>query len=553
MRRKVVIVGGVAGGATAAARLRRLDETAEIVMVEKGEHISFANCGLPYYIGNVIEEREALLLQTVEGMSTRFNMDIRNLSEVIGINREERTVRIKNLRTNEEYNETYDVLVLSPGAKPIRPNIPGIDQAENIFTLRNIPDTDAIKAYIETCGTKKAVVIGGGFIGVEMAENLWELGIDVSLIEMSNQVMSPIDYEMAAILHEHMRNKGIHLYLEDGVKSFEDHGTNVVLSSGKTIETNLIILAIGVTPENELAKQAGLELGIKDTIAVNDQLQTSDENIYALGDAICVKDYINGMPAMIPLAWPANRQGRLVADHISGKQVTYKGTLGTSIAQVFDLTVAATGNNEKTLKRAEIDYKVIHLHPNAHAGYYPNATPISLKLIFNREGKILGAQGIGIQGVDKRIDVIATAIKGNLTVFDLPDLELSYAPPYSSAKDPVNMAGYMASNLLGGEFESIQWHEVGEVVASGGVLIDVREPAEVIKGTISTSVNIPLNQLRKKLNELSKDVPLYVFCQVGLRGYLATRILTAHGYTVKNIDGGYQTYKFTKLDEECRV
>ena len=547
MSKKIVIVGGVAGGATAAARLRRLDETAEIILFERGEHISFANCGLPYYIGDVINEREALLLQTVEGMSKRFNMDIRNLSEVTGINREKKTVSITNLKTNETYEETYDKLILSPGATPIKPPIPGINEAKHLFTLRNIPDTDAIKDYIASHEIKKAVVVGGGFIGVEMAENLWELGIEASLVEMGNQVMAPIDFEMAAMLHDHMRTKGVKLYLEDGVKAFESSGEKVVLSSSKVLEADLIILAIGVAPENQLAKDAGLELGIRDTIVVNAQLETSDENIYALGDAIQVKDYINGQPTMIPLAWPANRQGRLVADLISGKEAAYSGTLGTSIAKVFDLTVAATGNNEKTLKRVGLDYEVTHIHPNNHAGYYPDATPILFKLLFDKAGRILGAQAIGVEGVDKRIDVIATAIKGNLSVFDLPDLELSYAPPYSSAKDPVNMIGYTASNILEEGIQTIQWHEVDEQLKNNEFFLDVREQEEFSAGTIPSATNIPLGQLRDKLGELPKDKRLHVFCQVGLRGYLATRILIAHGFKVKNLDGGYKLYQLTNL------
>ena len=548
MSKKIVIVGGVAGGATAAARLRRLDEHAEIVLIERGEHISFANCGLPYYIGDVIGERGALFLQTVAGMSRRFNIDIRHLSEATQINRAEKTITVKNLQTNEEYKESYDILILSPGSKPIRPNIPGIDEADHLFTLRNIPDTDAIKDYIESNTVKKAVVVGGGFIGVEMAENLWELGIDVSLVEMSNQVMTAIDIEMASMLHDHMQTKGVHLYLEDGVKAFEANGEKVVLSSGKVLEADLIILAIGVVPENELAKDAELELGIRGTIVVNEHFKTSDDNIYAIGDVIQVKDYINGQSAMIPLAWPANRQGRLVADHIAGKDVAYKGTLGTSIAKVFDLTVAATGNNEKTLTRLKVAYEVVHINPNSHAGYYPGATPIMLKLIFNKEGKIFGAQAVGVQGVDKRIDVIATAIKGGLTVFDLPDLELSYAPPYSSAKDPVNMIGYVASNLLEGAVETVQWHEVEQMIAGDYLFLDVREPEEVARGTISGAINIPLGQLRDQLGELPKNKVLHIFCEVGLRGYLATRILVAHGFKVKNLDGGYRLYKLTKDD-----
>lgn len=551
MKRKIVIVGGVAGGATAAARLRRLDEIAQIILVERGEHISFANCGLPYYIGGVISNRESLILQTVEGMSQRFKLDIRNLSEVTEINRKEKKITIKNLITNENYEETYDVLILSPGAKPIKPNISGIEQAKQLFTVRNIPDIDLIKSHIETKAVKKATVIGGGFIGVEMAENLCEIGVDVSLVQKGNQLMTnSIDFEMAAILHDHMRAKGIKLYLDNEVTTFKENGSKVFLRTGQTLDTDLIILAIGVTPENTLAKNAELELGIRDTIVVNKYFQTSDPDIFAIGDVIQVKDYINGQPTMIPLASPANRQGRLVADYIAGKKTAYHGTLGTSIAKVFDLTVASTGNNENVLKRLNIDYEVVHIQPGTHAGYYPNSTPITLKLIFDKKGNILGAQGIGNQGVDKRIDVIATAIKGKLTVFDLPDLELSYAPPYSSAKDPVNLLGYVASNVLDGDVETIQWHEIEQIADNNGIFIDVREADELISGTISNSINIPLNQLRERLNELPKEETLHVFCQVGQRGYLASQILKSNGFKVKNLNGGYKLYKQTKSIEQ---
>lgn len=552
MSRKIIIVGGVAGGASAAARLRRLNEQDEIIMVERGEHISFANCGLPYYIGGVITDRNKLLVQTVEGMTGRFQLDIRNRSEVVKINRDRKTVSIKNLRTNQEYEESYDLLLLSPGAKPIRPAIPGIEVAKNLFTLRNIPDTDAIKSFIDQQKPRRAVVIGGGFIGVEMAENLREQGVDVALVEMSNQVMAPIDYEMAAIVHEHMRAKGIELVLEDGVQAFHDHGSRVQLTSGRELMTDMILLAIGVQPENQLAKDAGLELGVRGAIRVSPTLQTSDPAIYAIGDAIEVIDYINGQPTMVPLAWGANRQGRLVADHLNGMNVAYRGVLGTSIAKVFDLTVAATGNNEKTLKRLGLPYQAVHIHPGSHAGYYPGAAPLSLKLLFDpTNGKILGAQAVGADGADKRIDVIATAIKGGLSVLDLPDLELAYAPPYSSAKDPVNMAGYVASNIMEGLAETVQWHEIDDIVASGGLLVDVREPIEREAGFVPGSINIPLGELRTRLNELPKDQTIYVSCQVGLRGYLAARILSQYGYSVKNLDGGYKTYAFVTRSRQA--
>ncbi|ANB60413.1 CoA-disulfide reductase [Anoxybacteroides amylolyticum] len=540
--KKMVIVGGVAGGATAAARLRRLSEKYEIVMFERGEYISFANCGLPYYIGEVITDRKKLLVQTVEGMSKRFKLDIRNFSEVTAIHRDRKTVAVKHVLSGEEYEETYDVLILSPGAKPIVPPIPGSETADALFTLRNVPDTDKIKAYVDQQQPKHAVVIGGGFIGVEMAENLAERGVNVTLIERANQVMPPIDYEMAAIVHTHMKEHGIQLMLEDGVQSLENNGRRIVLTSGQVIDTDMIILAIGVQPESQLAKEAGLELGIRGTIKVNEHLQTSDPNIYAIGDAIEVKNYIHGFETFVPLAWPANRQGRLVADHIHGIDVKYNGTLGTAIAKVFDLTVAVTGNNEKTLKQLGIPYEVVHIHPMSHASYYPNAQQMTLKLIFDKQtGKIYGAQAVGKDGVDKRIDVIATAIKGGLTVRELPDLELAYAPPFSSAKDPVNMAGYVASNVMDG-IGTVQWHEIDDIVASGGFLVDVRTPLEVARGAIDGSVNIPLDELRERLHELPNDQPIYVTCQVGLRGYLATRILQENGFVAKNLDGGYKLY-----------
>jgi CoA-disulfide reductase len=543
MTTKVIIVGGVAGGATAAARLRRISEDLEIVLVERGEHISFANCGLPYYIGETIKDRSKLLVQTVKGMSERFNLDIRNLSEATNLDPVHHTITIKNLQTGEVYEESYDKLLLSPGARSIVPPIPGLNENQTLFTLRNIPDTDKIKKYVDINSPKKAVVIGGGFIGIEMAENLVDRGIEVTIIEMAPQIMTPIDFEMASILHTHFKEKGVKLILENGVQSFADQGKKVILSDGTEIETDMTILSIGVRPENELAKAAGLELGERGGIVVNEFLQTSNEDIYAVGDAVEVVDYISGSKAMIPLAGPANRQGRIAANNMMGKEEKYQGTLGTSIAKVFDLTVAATGNNEKTLKRLGIAYEVVHIHPSSHAGYYPGAAPISLKLIFDKEiGKIYGAQAVGADGVDKRIDVIATAIKGGLTVEDLTNLELSYAPPYSSAKDPVNMSGYVATNIMEGELEHIQWHEVDQVVGKGGLLIDVREPMEREFGYIEGSINISLNDLRNKLDEIPKGKTVYVSCQVGLRGYLASRILKNNGYKVKNVDGGWKTY-----------
>lgn len=557
MSKKILIVGGVAGGATAAARLRRLDEDSQIILFERGEYISFANCGLPYYIGGTIEERDALLVQTVEGMSQKFHLDIRNFSEVTKIDKENKKVMVKNVNTGEVYEEGYDYLVLSPGARPIKPPINGINEAENLFVLRNIPDTDAIKSFVDEKKPKRAVVVGGGFIGLEMAENLYDRGIEVTLVEMSNQVMAPVDYEMAAIVHNHLKEKGVSLILEDGVSEFKENGKKIILQSGREIDTDMIILSIGVKPENELVREAGLPIGERGGIKVNEYLQTGDSNIYAIGDAIEVVDYINGNPTMIPLAWPANRQGRIVADNIYGKKIKYPGSMGTSVAKVFDLTVAATGNNEKTLKRIGKEYKVIHIHPGSHAGYYPGSAQIAIKMTFDpKTGKIFGAQAIGENGVEKRIDVIATAIKGGLNVFDLQNLELAYAPPYSSAKDPVNMAGYVASNIIEGAVETIQWYEIDGIVENGGLLIDVRQPEERELGYIEGSMNIPLGKLRDRLEELPKDKEIYISCQVGLRGYLACRILELNGIKCKNLDGGYKTYMSvfgSNKEKECEV
>lgn len=543
MSKKIIIVGGVAGGATAAARLRRLDEKSEIILLERGEHISFANCGLPYYIGGVIEERSKLLVQTVEGMSARFNLDIRNLSEAVSIDRDKKTIKINNLATKETYEESYDTLILSPGAKPIVPPIPGLAEATNIFTLRNIPDTDQIKAYVDNKQPKSAVVIGGGFIGIEMAENLAEKGINVTLIEMADQVMAPLDIEMAGIVHKHLVEKGVNLILKDGVESFSENGQKITLSSGKVIDTEMTILSIGVQPENSLAIDANLAVSDRGGIIVNEYLQTEDPDIYAIGDAIETVDYIQQDAAMIPLAGPANRQGRIVANNIYKRKEKYKGTLATSVAQIFDLTVATTGLNEKTLKEKVIDNQVIHIHPASHATYYPGAHPISLKVIFDREtGEIFGAQAVGKVGVEKRIDVIATAIAGKISVFDLADIELSYAPPYSSAKDPVNMAGYVAQNIVHDGMDTVQWHEIDELVAAGGTLVDVRGPKGFAKGAIDGAVHIPLNEIRDRLDEIPKDKPVYTTCRAGLDSYIASRILKENGYDVKNLDGSWLTY-----------
>jgi CoA-disulfide reductase len=551
MTKKVIIVGGVAGGASTAARLRRIDENARIIMIEKGEYISFANCGLPYYIGEAIDDRSKLIVETVEEMSEKFNLDIRNLNEVINIDKESKKVQIKNLKTNELYEETYDVLVLSPGAAPIKPRISGINKCDNIFTLRNIPDTDKIKTYVDDKKPKHATVIGGGFIGLEMAENLHARGIKVTLVEAGNQVMATLDIEMASIIHEHLIDKGIELILNDGVEGFENKGSKVILKSGKQILTDMIILSIGVRPETRIAKEAGLTLNERGAIIVDKFMKTSDPNIYALGDAVEVMDFVNKKPTMIPLAWPANRQGRIVADNICGKNVEYKGTLGSSVAKVFDYTAATTGNNEKMLKKLGLEYEVVHIHPGSHAGYYPGSFPIAFKLLFDpKSGKIFGAQGVGLDGVEKRIDVLATAIKGNFTVFDLQDIEPCYAPPYNSAKDPVNMLGYYASNIVEGVIETIKWHEINELDKNTSVIIDVREDFEMVTGSLDNSIHIPLSELRNRINEIPRNKNIYATCQIGLRGYVACRILEQHGIRCKNIDGGIKTYLNVKRAEE---
>lgn len=543
MSRRIVIIGGVAGGASAAARLRRWNEEDEIVMFERGEHVSFANCGLPYYIGGSISSRDKLFVQTPEGIKARFNIDVRVWTEVISIDRGRKVITYRNRLTGEEGTQPYDVIVLSPGARPIMPDLPGLQAAKNVFTLRNVPDTDAIKAFVDEHHPGHATVIGGGFIGLEMAENLRERGLKVTLLDRSGQLLNPLDAEMAVLVEQHMILNGVDIRLQEGVEALEADGTLLRLTSGGTLKTDLVIMAVGVTPENELARSCGLELGHRGGVKVNAQLQSSDPSIYAVGDVIEVKDRNHGFPTMVSLAWGANRQGRLVADHINGKPVAYDGALGTAIIKTFALTAAVTGNNEKTLQTLGVPYQAVHLHPNAHAGYYPDSAPIAMKLLFNPEsGVIYGAQAVGTDGVDKRIDVIATAIRGGLKAGELADIELAYAPPYSSAKDPVNMAGYIASNLMEGMVESLQWHEVDDFGRHGGLIIDVRDEAELLAGGIPGAVNIPLGSLRTRMSEIPRDQDIAVSCQVGLRGYIAARMLTQHGYRVKNVDGGYKTY-----------
>lgn len=545
---KCVIVGGVAGGMSTAARLRRLDERAEIVVFERGEYISYANCGLPYYIGGVIKERSNLLVQTVESFARRFNVDVRVKSEVLKIDREKKEVLVRDLRTGNEYTEKYDKLVLSPGATPVKPPIPGID-LPNIFTLRDIRDTDRIKEFIDSNKPRRALIVGAGFIGLEMAENLARRGILVTIVEAMEQVMGVIDFEMAALVHQHLKTKNVEFYLKDSVASFDkdlDGRIVVNLSSGRKLSVDMVILSIGVRPESKLAKEAGLEIGERGHIVVNDYLQTSDPDIYAIGDAIEVYHPVIKKKIGIPLAWPANLQGRIVADNIVfGNVRKYKGSIGTAIAKVFDITVAVTGATEKLLKREGIPYKYVIIHPSSHAGYYPGALPMSLKLIFSPEdGRILGAQAVGYDGVDKRIDVLSTAIQAGLTVYDLVDLDHAYAPPYSSAKDPVNIAGYVAENVLTGKQKIITWEEFLNSDKSSIFVLDVRTRDEYDLGHIEGAVNIPVDELRNNLDKLPRDKKIVVYCGVGLRAYVACRILYQNGFEeVYNLTGGYKTYE----------
>lgn len=541
MKKKIIIVGGVAGGASTAARLRRLDETAEIIMLEKGDYISFANCGLPYYIGEKIKDREKLIVQTPENMMARFNLDIRTNSEAIKVDTVNNTVKIKN-KLGETYDETYDYLVLSPGAKPIKPPIPGIN-SERILTLRNIPDTDKIKKIVDSNTIKNAVVIGGGFIGIEMAENFKEQGIDVTLIEAAPHILAPFDSDMSVIAEKEMMDNGVNLILGDAVESFKDEleYTEILLKSGLKIEADLIILSIGVAPDTSFIENSSIELSSKGHIIVDSHMKTNVNNIFALGDAVQLTDFINGEKTVLALAGPANKQGRIVADNICSINSSFNGAQGTSIIKIFGLTAASTGNNERTLTRLGIPFKVIYVHPFAHASYYPAALPLSLKLIFNEDGKILGAQSIGYDGVDKRIDVIASVLRLSGTVHDLTELELSYAPPFSSAKDPVNMAGFTAENVLNGLSDVITPSELISYDMKDVILVDVRSEIEFANGHLEGALNLPVDNLRENLSSLDKNKEIIVYCQVGIRGYIAERILRQNGFKSKNLTGGYKT------------
>lgn len=553
MKKRVVIVGGVAGGASAAARLRRVDEEAEIILIEKGEYISYANCGLPYYIGGVIADREKLFVQTPEGMHARYNIQVRTGQEVLKIDRQKKEVEIKEGEDGHIYRLAYDLLLLSPGAFPVRPRLAGMD-APNVFTLRNVSDTDRIKNYIREVKPSSVVVVGAGFIGLEMVENLHRAGLQVSLVEMAERVLPKnLDFEMAAPVHKHLREQDITLYLGNSLMSLEQSSGEIwtLLKNGEKLRAGMVIMAVGAAPDHRLAEAAGLAIGQTGGILVNERFQTSDPDIYAVGDAIEVKNGLNGQPSLIPLAGPANRQGRLVADALAGRVVDYEGAMGTAIAKVFDLTVASVGLTAESLCRDEVDFFSSLTHSASHANYYPGSFSLSMKLNVAPDGRILGAQVVGYNGVDKRLDVIATLIKLGGKVKDLTKLELAYAPPYSSAKDPVNIAGYVADNIISGDMEVIHWNELPQLDRSRSILLDVREEVENQAGCLEKSLNIPLPQLRKRAGELPKDKEIIIYCQVGLRGYVAYRILKQLGFKVKNLSGGYRTWKAVNDEEKA--
>lgn len=552
MERKILIVGGVAGGATAAARLRRLDEHAKIILFERGEYISFANCGLPYFIGDVITDRKKLTLQTPESFKSRLNVDVRIRSEVTKINRDNKTVNVMD-GNGDIYQESYDYIILSPGSEPVIPPIEGAN-TEAVFTLRNIPDTYRIKNFITEHKPKRAVVVGAGYIGIEMAENLHALGLDVSIVELSDHVIQPLDPDMASEVHMHINSKGVSLYLNRGVTALRcNNGAyDVELSEGSPLKADMVIMAVGVKPETKLAKEAGLELGNRNTIATDNHMKTSDPFIYAVGDAVEVVDFITGNKVFVPLASPANRQGRIAADNIAGIPSSYAGTLGTAILKAFDMTVAMTGSNERVLQAAGIDYEKSFTFSASNASYYPGAGFLTIKLLFEKpSGKILGSQITGYKGVDKRIDVLATAIKAGMTVQDLTNIELAYAPPFGSAKDPINMAGYVASNILNGDMPIFHWHDVHELDPNKVTLLDVRTKNEFDSGSIRGAINIPVDSLRERLQELDPENPVYIFCQIGLRGYIATRIVLQNGFDrVYNLSGGYRLFNAVTIPSD---
>ncbi|AWX46750.1 TPA: FAD-dependent oxidoreductase [Enterococcus faecium] len=544
---KIVIVGGVAGGMSAATRLRRLMEDAEIIVFEKGPYVSFANCGLPYYLSGEISDRENLLVQTPESLAARFCLDVRPNHEVTAIFPENKTVEV--VHGGQKHLEQYDVLVLSPGAKPVVPSIPGITEADNVFSIRNVPDIDKVMHALEK-QPNRAVIVGAGFIGLEMAENLKKRGLEVMVIEQAPHILPTLDEEMAAFIEKELSHQGVEVITSHAVARFEDHGKRLRLDDGRTIPADLVILSIGVRPDNQLAVTAGIELGIRGGILVDERYQTNIPDIYAVGDAIVVKQLITGKDALISLASPANRQGRQVADTISGISRRNQGSIGTAIIRTFGMTAASTGLSERTAKENELSFEVVHVSGKDHASYYPEATDILLKLIFHPEtGEIYGAQGVGAKGVDKRIDILATAIKGHLKIFDLPELELTYAPPFGSAKDPVNMLGYAAMNIAEGLSETVQWHELPTELAKGKILLDVRTAEELEKGKFKEAKHIPLNELRDRLNELDSQQEYIVSCHSGLRSYLAERILKQSGYHVKNLDGAFSLYQTVRPEE----
>lgn len=538
---KTIIIGGVAGGASAAARLRRLDESAEIILLERGGYISFANCGLPYYIGGVIRNQRSLTLQTPESFRARFNIDVRINSEAIKIEPSFKKITVKNLQTGECYEENYDNLVLSPGAEPFRPDIDGID-SPTVFTLRNIPDTMRIKKYIETKKPQSAVIVGGGYIGVEMAENLRVAGLEVSVVELADHLIAPLDFDMAADIHRYIKEKGINLFLNNGVKAIEDGG--VVMQNGE-VKADMIIMSVGVRPETALAKECDIELNRRGSIVVNSRMQTNIPDIYAVGDAAEVRDFITNAPAFIPLAGPANKQGRVAADNIAGIPSEYSGTQGSAILKLFDMTIGATGLNEKSAAAAGIDYDKTYIYPASHAGYYPGAQNMSVKAIWDRKSqKLIGAQLVGFDGVDKRTDILAAAIRFGAKITDLAGLELCYAPPFGSAKDPVNMLGFTAENIITGKIKQFFWNDVEKLPRDGSVtLLDVRTAAEVGRGKIDGSVNIPLDSLREHMEEIPQGKPVYVYCHTGLRSYIACRILSGSGFDCRNLAGGWRLYE----------
>jgi NADPH-dependent 2,4-dienoyl-CoA reductase/sulfur reductase-like enzyme/rhodanese-related sulfurtransferase len=551
---KVVIIGGVAGGATAAARIRRLDESAEIIVFERSGYISYANCGLPYYIGGVIKNPQALTLQTPESFWERFRIDMRVHHEVTAIHPQKKTVTVTNKQTGEVFEESYDKLLLSPGAKPIQPPMEGINLPQ-IFTLRTVEDTLKIHEYIKTKQPKSAVLVGGGYIGIELAENLRHIGMDVTIVQLLNQLLNPLDYDMAAFVHATVRKNGIRLLLEHSVTGFEQENDQIKVSMANEnpITADMVVMAVGVAPDTFLAKEAGLQLGINNSIVVNDRMETSVPDIYAVGDAVEVRHFITNKQSLISLAGPANKQGRIAADNICGKNSVYLGSQGSSVIKIFDLTVATTGINERSAQDAGIQYDKVYLSPANHATYYPGGKIMTMKVLFEKDSyKLLGAQIVGYDGVDKRIDVLATAMHAGLTALQLKDLDLSYAPPYSSAKDPVNMAGFMIENLSNNIIHQFHWHDIDSLPQNDSIIrLDTRTPEEYALGHIDGFINIPVDELRDRIDELPQDKPVYVLCQSGLRSYIACRILSQHNFDCYNLSGGYRLYETVVKEQQA--